>query len=283
MRIANLSGRLVLLRGGGAVDVERASSGRFGADPQAVYEYWEEFTAWAAGWAAGAAEDLEAEPYDVRDLGAPVPRPHQVLAIGLNYKDHTDENDVAVPELPTVFTKSLSALTGPQARVRLPEGDVDFEAELVAVIGKKAWQVEEADAWSYVAGLTIGQDLSERVLQFTGPAPQWGPAKSHPGFAPLGPAVVTLDEFADPADLEIGCSVNGEQMQKDRTSRMIHPIPAFLAWVTRIMTLLPGDIIFTGTPGGVGLARDPRRFLASGDELVTWVEGIGEIRQTFTG
>jgi 2-keto-4-pentenoate hydratase/2-oxohepta-3-ene-1,7-dioic acid hydratase in catechol pathway len=278
VRIANLNGRLVLLTAqGGAVDVEQASAGAFAADPQAVYENWPAFTRWAA-----QADDLAGTSYDERDLGAPSPRPRQVLAVGLNYRAHAAENDVVTPDAPAVFTKFPSSITGPYTQVRLPEGHVDWEAELVVVIGRRAWQVAEADAWSHVAGLTVGQDLSERLAQFAGPAPQWGPAKSHPGFSPIGPCLVTPDEFANPDDLEIGCSLGGDVLQKDRTANMVLSVPAFIAAVSHNLPLLPGDVLFTGTPAGVGLARTPPRFLTPGDELTTWIEGIGTIRQTFT-
>ncbi|WP_329261647.1 fumarylacetoacetate hydrolase family protein [Streptomyces sp. NBC_01478] len=276
MRIANLNGRLVLLTAQGALDVEQASAGAFAADPQAVYENWTAFTHWAA-----QADDLAGIPYDERDLGAPAPRPRQVLAVGLNYRAHAGENDVVVPDAPAVFTKFPSSVTGPCTQDRLPEGHVDWEAELVVVIGRRAWQVAEADAWSHVAGLTVGQDLSERLAQFAGPAPQWGPAKSHPGFSPTGPCLVTPDEFANPDDLEIGCSLGDDVLQKDRTASMVFSVPAFIAAMSHNLPLLPGDILFTGTPAGVGLARTPPRFLAPGDELTTWIEGIGTIRQTF--
>ncbi|WP_059007599.1 fumarylacetoacetate hydrolase family protein [Streptomyces specialis] len=280
MRIANVSGRLALLRADGtAVDVERASGGLFGADPQVVYERWEEFRAWAAG-----AELPEGEPFAAEALGSPVPAPRQVLAVGLNYRAHAAESGFAVPEgLPPVFTKFVTAITGPVTEVTLPEGgNTDWEVELVAVIGTRGHRVAEADAWSHVAGLAVGQDLSERVAQLAGPAPQFSLGKSHPGFAPIGPWLVTPDEFDNPDDLELGCSVNGEEVQKGRTGDLILSLPVLIARLSAVVPLLPGDVIFTGTPAGVGLGRTPQRFLAPGDELVSHIEGIGELRQTFT-
>ncbi|MGI5404813.1 fumarylacetoacetate hydrolase family protein [Streptomyces sp. CA-135486] len=279
MRTANLSGRLVLIRDDGtAVDVEQASDGLFGADPQAVYSRWPEFHAWATD------SDLPAgSPFDVRDLGAPVPAPRQVLAVGLNYRDHVVESGFALPDtLPPVFTKYISSLTGPVTEVRLPEGGhTDWEVELVAVIGKEAYRVAEDDAWLHVAGLTVGQDISERISQLAGPAPQFSLGKSYPGFAPTGPCLVTPDAFADPDDLELGCSLNGEEMQKGRTRDLIFSVPALVAKLSAVLPLLPGDVIFTGTPAGVGLGRSPQRRLADGDELVSYIEGVGELRQTF--
>ncbi|MDT0309023.1 fumarylacetoacetate hydrolase family protein [Streptomyces sp. DSM 44917] len=280
MRIANVSGRLAVIQPSGrAVDVERASGGRFGPGPQAVFERWGEFREWAAGAALP-----EGDVFDAGELGAPAPAPRQVFAIGLNYRDHAAESGFAVPEgLPPVFTKYVSSLSGPVSEVRLPRGgNTDWEIELVAVIGRRAENVPEAEAWSYVAGLTAGQDLSERVKQLAGPAPQFSLGKSHPGFAPTGPVLVTPDEFADPDDLELGCSVNGEEVQKGRTRDLLFPLPSLIARLSAVLPLLPGDLVFTGTPAGVGMGRSPQRFLAPGDELVSWVEGIGELRQTFT-
>lgn len=280
MRIANLSGRLVLVTpdGEGAVDVEQASGGRFSPDPQAVYDRWAEFAPWAAG-----ADRSAAVPFAAEDLGAPAPAPRQVLAIGLNYSEHAAESGLQVPDAPTVmFTKWQSCLTGPVTEVVLPDGGhTDWEVELVAVIGKEARNVAEADAWGHVAGLTVGQDLSERITQQAGPSPQFSLAKSLPGFGPMGPWLVTTDEFDDRDDLELGCSINGEQMQKGRTRDLIFSVPAMVATLSQKLPLLPGDVLFTGTPAGVGLGRTPQRWLAPGDELVSYVTGIGELRQRF--
>jgi 2,4-diketo-3-deoxy-L-fuconate hydrolase len=263
MRIANLSGRLVLATTDqAAVDVEQASGGRFGPDPQAIYDEWDAFVSWARG-----ADLSTATPFAVADLGAPVPRPRQVLAIGLNYREHANESGFAVPDAPTVlFTKWVSALTGPVSEVVLPAGGhTDWEVELVVAIGRLARNVSEADGWEHVAGLTVGQDLSERIGQMSGPSPQFSLAKSLPGFGPTGPWLVTPDEFDDRDDLELGCSINGEQMQKGRTRDLVFSVPAMIAALSRQIPLLPGDLLFTGTPAGVGMGRDPQRWLAPGD------------------
>lgn len=281
MRVGNLSGRLSLFTVGGAVDVEKASSGRFGADPQAVYEVWDEFTCWAA--TAEIDEDVEAIHFDPADLGAPTPAPAQVFGIGLNYSDHAAESNFAVPDtFPPTFTKFRTSLSGPVSPVVIPKGgNVDWEVELVAVIGRRAVDVAAADAWSYVAGLTAGQDISERVLQLSGPAPQFSLGKSHPGFAPIGPWVVTVDEFSDADDIELHCAIDGETVQHGRTRDLIFGVPALVAGLSQITPLLPGDIIFTGTPAGVGAGRKPPRFLQAGQQLVSTVDGIGALRQTF--
>lgn len=274
MRIANLSGRLVLLTDNGSVDVEEASRGQFGADPTAIYSRWDEFVTWA-----NATPLPGGRPYAETDLGAAVPAPGQVFAIGLNYRDHAIESGFDFPVEPPVFTKFRTSLTGPYGDLELPGDTVDWEAELVVVIGREARHVTAADAWSHVAGLTIGQDYSERTRQLVAPAPQFSLGKSFPGFAPVGPAVVTLDELDDPGDLEIGCSIDGEQVQKGRTSDLIFSIPVLIERLSAVLPLQPGDLIFTGTPSGVGGGRTPKRFLAPGEEVVTWIEGLGELRQ----
>lgn len=281
MRIANLAGRLVLVeQGGRAVDVERSSDGRFGSDPQAVYERWEGFREWAA-----SASFDGAAPVDPAALGPAAPRPPQVFAVGLNYRDHASESGMAVPTEPVVFTKYASSFTGPRCDVRLSPGDVDWEVELVAVLGRGGHRIPESRGWDHVAGLTVGQDLSDRVTQFAAPPAQFGLGKSFPGFSPIGPALVTPDELRadglDPDDLELGCLVNGESVQKGRTSDMVFPVPAIVAKLSAIVTLLPGDVVFTGTPAGIGAGMTPPRFLHHGDELDTWCTGIGEMHHRF--
>jgi 2-keto-4-pentenoate hydratase/2-oxohepta-3-ene-1,7-dioic acid hydratase in catechol pathway len=276
MRIGNLAGRLTLITDDGGVDVHRASDGIFDADPQAVFERWEEFTEWAA-----TAKTDEATPFAREDLGAPAPIPRQVFGIGLNYRAHAEEAGSEVPEHPIVFTKYVSSVIGPTGDIVVVGDTVDWEVELVAVIGKRAYQVDAAHAWEHVAGLTVGQDISDRTLQLRGVLPQLGLGKSRPGFSPSGPWLVTPDEFNDPDDLELGCSINGEQVQLARTSDLIFPIPALIADLSAILALLPGDVIYTGTPGGVGVGRKPPRFLAPGDVLVSTVEGVGQMRHHF--
>jgi 2,4-diketo-3-deoxy-L-fuconate hydrolase len=275
MRIANVDGRLKVLAGDGAIDVATASNGRFGPDPQSAYEHFDAFREWATGLSGPT------EAFDPGHVGPPVPYPRQVFAIGLNYVDHAAESGLNVPTSPVVFTKYVSSFSGPVSRVTLPAGSVDWEIEVVAVISKTAQSVEAEDGWDYVAGLTAGQDLSERVLQRGGPAPQFGLAKSYPGFSPMGPAVVTLDEIPAPDDLALGCDVNGEVMQSARSSDMIFSIPVLVSYLSKIVTLCPGDLIYSGTPPGVGMGRTPPRFLQDGDHLHSWIEGLGELEQAF--
>ncbi len=277
MRIANLGGRLVLITSDEtAVDVAAASDGRFGPDPMSAYGDWSGFRAWAE-----TVTDASGEAFARTDLGAPVPRPPQVFAIGVNYREHADEAGYPPDSLPVTFTKFPSSLTGPDATVTLPEGNVDWEVELVVVIGRGGHGIAREDAWDHVAGFTVGQDLSERVAQLEGTRPQFSLAKSHPGFSPTGPWVVTPDEFDDPADLAISCAIDGQTMQDSRTSRMIYDIPELIVRLSAVASLLPGDIIFSGTPSGIGNARTPKRFLSPGETLVSTIEGVGELTTRF--
>jgi 2-keto-4-pentenoate hydratase/2-oxohepta-3-ene-1,7-dioic acid hydratase in catechol pathway len=285
MRIANIDGRLALRCADGYLDVGAASEGRFGPDPQDAFTDWDAFARWArqAVQEAGPAADLRPAPEGPAGWGPPVPRPAQVFAIGLNYRDHVAEAGLQIPEEPAVFTKFRGSLTGHEQGVALPAPTVDWEAELVVVIGRPCHRASRQTAWSYVAGLTVGQDLSERVLQLTGPAPQFSLGKSYPGFAPTGPELVTPDEFDDPDDLELGCRLEGgEVLQKSRTSEMIFDVPELIARLSAVCPLLPGDLVFTGTPAGVGGARTPQKFLAPGDVLVTWIEGVGTLRNAMS-
>jgi 2-keto-4-pentenoate hydratase/2-oxohepta-3-ene-1,7-dioic acid hydratase in catechol pathway len=275
IRVANLNGRLVVAGAGEFVDVHEASGGRFGADPQAIYEEWSAFCDWAAGAALGPGE-----PLDFAALGPPVPAPRQVFAVALNYRDHAGEAGLDDPVQPLIFTKYPTCLTGPRASVALPTPYVDWEVELVVVIGRRADAVSVADAWQYAAGVTIGQDLSARDVQRQGPAPQFSLGKSFPGFGPTGPWVRAHDA-ATIGELELECLLNGERVQQARTSEMTFSVPELIAYIASICPLLPGDLLFTGTPAGVGSRREPPVYLRAGDELVSRISGLGEIVQTF--
>lgn len=272
MRLANQGGRLVLVTGDEVVDVATASGGRFGPDPQSAYEAWDDFAAWAAQDLAPTGKLDEAA------LGAISPRPRQVFAVGLNYADHAAESGHPLPEYPMIFTKFVTSIAGPYGDIVLPSANVDWEVELVAVIGRPATGVRAEDAWDHVAGLAVGQDISEREVQRRGQPPQFSLAKSYPGFGPVGPYLVTLDEAGDPGNLALTCTVNGEVMQDGNTSSMVFSIPELIAYLSGVCTLLPGDLIFTGTPPGVGMGRKPPRFLAPGDVLETTIEGLGTMR-----
>ena len=275
MRFANVDNRLKLVVHDGAVDVERASGGRFGPDPQAAYQSFDEFRTWAASVTSAD------EAFDPARAKCPVPSPRQIFAIGLNYADHAAEAGLTAPAAPVVFTKFQTSLADPICTVTVPEGSVDWEVEVVAVIGRTAREVAASSAWDHVAGITVGQDLSERELQRSGPAPQFSLAKSFQGFSPIGPVVVTPDELEHPDDLELGCELNGVVVQKGQTREMIFSIPEVVSYLSHVVTLLPGDLIFTGTPSGVGMGRTPPLYLKPGDTLHSWVVGVGAITQSF--
>ncbi|WP_329410408.1 fumarylacetoacetate hydrolase family protein [Nocardia vinacea] len=286
MRIANLQGHGVLVFGDDGAEkvaeIAAVSNGRFGPDLGQIYAQWDALTEWAATLSTDALEAYSF-PLVRKLLGAPSPTPRQVFAVGLNYRAHAAESGFEVPEhLPPVFTKYVSSFSGPETTVVLPMGgDVDWEVELVVVIGRELHRVGPDRVWESVAGLTVGQDLSERIAQMRGPAPQFGLGKSFPGFSPQGPWLVTPDEFANPDDLQLCCSIDGEDVQKGRTSDLIMPVPQLISNLSQTVTLYPGDVVFTGTPAGVGVGREPQRFLQPGESLDTWIEGIGTLHQKF--
>lgn len=210
-------------------------------------------------------------------LGAPVAGVGKIVAIGLNYADHAAEAGMALPEEPIIFTKAITSLSGPTDPVVLPKDSQkgDWEAELAVVIGKRAQYVEEADAFSHIAGYAVLNDVSERAFQLetTG---QWVKGKSFDTFAPFGPWLVTPDEVPDPQNLKIWCEVSGQMMQDGNTKTMVFNVFNLVSVISRYMTLMPGDIIATGTPPGVGLGMKPPRFLKAGDVMRVGIEGLGE-------
>ncbi len=276
MRLLNLRGRLALATSDStALDVEAASGGRFGPDPMSAFADWDAFRLWAVD---ASGDEVRFAP---EDLGPPVPRPRQVFAIGVNYREHADEQGYPPDSMPVTFTKFPSCLVGPEATVTLPPGNNDWEVELVVVVGRGGHALERDGAWDRVAGLTVGQDISERIAQREGSKPQYSLAKSHPGFGPTGPWLVTPDEVSHVDDLRISCELDGEVMQDSTTGRMIYDIPELLVRLSSVVTLYPGDLIFTGTPAGVGNAREPQRFLQPGETLVSTIEGVGSLTTRF--
>ena len=215
---------------------------------------------------------------DAEALDVCVPRPRSLFAIGLNYRDHAQEASLDIPKAPMVFTKFPSCLAGPTADIPLTSNRVDWETELVVVIGRAGKRVAARDALSHVAGYTIGQDISDRRQQFSDKPPQFCLGKSAAAFGPIGPAVVTLDGFSNPLDLAISCDIGNERMQASRTANMIFNVPELIEFLSRWCELAPGDLIFTGTPSGVGSVREPRRYLQPGEVITTRIEGIGEMR-----
>jgi 2,4-diketo-3-deoxy-L-fuconate hydrolase len=222
----------------------------------------------------------EGEPVSLEEarLHAPILNPQKIIAIGLNYEDHANETGASIPEKPIVFAKYANTLVGPGEEVRIPPitSQADYEAELAVVIGREAKNVPEEEALGYVFGYANCNDVSSRDLQFS-EGGQWTRSKSLDTFCPLGPYVATRDEIPDPQSLRIRSVLNGEVMQDSNTSKMIFPVAHLISFLSTGMTLVPGDIIATGTPAGVGFARDPKVFLKDGDEISIEIEGLGRL------
>ncbi len=269
-RLANIGGRAALCDATHWYDLESVTSGTFTADVMAAITRSGELhnidlsTHTQSGALADAA------------FSAVVPAPKNCFAIGLNYRSHAAESNMELPAAPLTFTKFPSCLVGPNDDVVLNSAFGDYEVELVVVIGRTCRNVAEADAWSYVAGLTGGQDISDRALQFAAKPPHFDLGKSRDTYGPIGPVIVSTDSFADPDNIAMTCSINGEQRQNDSTANLIFSVPKLIAYLSAILTLHPGDVIFTGTPDGVGAAK--RLFLQSGDVIDSALEGIGSLR-----
>ncbi len=216
---------------------------------------------------------------DVR-LGAPLRRPSKIICIGLNYAKHAEESGMAIPKEPVLFFKATSAIVGPNDDVVIPKGSAktDWEVELAVVIGKKASYVSQENAMDHVAGYVLHNDYSERAFQLEREG-QWVKGKSCDTFAPLGPFIATTDEIADPHSLNLWLKVNGEMLQNSNTSDFVFNIPESISYISQFMTLLPGDIISTGTPFGVGLGFNPPRYLKAGDVVELGIDGLGASRQ----
>ncbi len=287
MRFANHNDRLTLieatapedLNGARGIDLHEASGGAIPSDPVAALDQWDEVLAAARSLPPDAA----AMTIDPARLGPPTPRPRQIFGIGINYADHGAESGMQAPEVPLVFTKLGTAVTGPFDPIGLSSQSVDWEVEVVVVIGRGGSDVPIADAWDVVAGVTAGQDLSDRDIQWRPQSsPQFGLGKSLRGFAPMGPTLATPDEYSDPGDIELACHLNGKEVQRSRSSEMLLSVAELVAYLSAITPLLPGDAIFTGTPSGIGMTRTPPRYLTAGDSLQSWVQGVGTMSHTFT-
>lgn len=231
---------------------------------------------------AWANDNASAAPLvaDSVRLGPPIMRPSKILCIGLNYADHARESGVDIPTEPILFTKSSSAMVGPNDPVTIPRGSTktDWEVELAVIVGAKASYVDEADAMQHVAGYALHNDYSEREWQLE-LGGQWVKGKSCDTFAPLGPFLATADEISDPQALKLWLNVNDVSRQDSSTAQMIFGIPKLISYISQFMTLLPGDVISTGTPPGVGLGLKPPVFLQPGDVVDLGIEGLGHQRQ----
>ncbi len=235
------------------------------------------------GYLAGAPV-AEGEPVPLAGLtlAAPVPRPGKIVCVGLNYRDHAAETGKPVPTEPVLFCKFANSVVGDAATVPIPAAtaEADWEAELAVVIGRTATRVRADDALDHVAGYACANDLSARDLQRSGG--QWTRGKAIDGFLPLGPWLVTADEVPDPQALGIRCTLNDEVVQDSSTSQMVFGVAELISTITETMTLEPGDLLVTGTPPGVGMARTPPRFLVPGDVLTVEIDGLGALTTTMT-
>ncbi len=235
-----------------------------------------------SSWIENHADTAPVVPPGTR-LGSPIARPSKIICIGLNYSDHAKESGMAVPAEPIIFFKSTTALTGPNDGLVIPAGSekTDWEVELAVVIGKTARSVSESDAMAHVAGYVLHNDYSERAWQLERGG-QWVKGKSADTFAPLGPWLATTDEIPDPHTLRLWLKVNGETKQDGTTANLIFKIPFLVSYVSQFMTLLPGDVISTGTPAGVGLGFKPPQYLKAGDTIELGIDGLGVQKQTAT-
>lgn len=269
-RLGNLDGRAVLIDGENWHDLAAASNGSFSGDPmEAVHRHAELHTIQLN------SRSPEGEVASAV-FGPPVPCPRSVFAIGLNYAGHAGEADMDLPESPLVFTKFPSCLAGATDNVELNSDFADYEAELVVVIGTAGRSISPNNAWNHVMGLTVGQDISDRALQFAAKPPHFDLGKSRDTYGPCGPAVVSTDLIAEPSDLRITCDINGERRQSGNTGQLIFDVPTLISYLSEILTLEVGDLIFTGTPEGIGASSG--EFLAAGDVIETSIEGLGKLR-----
>jgi len=269
-RFANVAGRAALVDAEDQwYDLERLTTGSVSADPMEAIS-----DAAALHQAAEGLSTAEADgPLAEATLGAPVPSPRNVFGIGLNYRPHAEESGMELPDTPLVFGKFASCIVGPNADIELRSKTADWEVELVAVIGTAGRDIPAASAWDHVLGLTVGQDVSDRALQFAAKPPHFDLGKSRDGYGPMGPVLVSTDSFSDPTDLAISCEINDQPKQQDRTTSLIFSVAELIEYLSSAITLDVGDVIYTGTPAGVGAAS--RTYLNPGDVITSTVEGIG--------
>lgn len=283
MKLANINGAAWAIDAAGGFDIASASEGAFSRSIDDLVAVLPELRTWVAQRAPEGDPSMSESSIlaNLNLVGPVITRPSQIFAIGLNYADHAGETGYEVPTEPMVFTKWSSSLTGAAATVAVVADTVDWEVELVVVIAKTARDIAVSDAMDHVAGYCIGQDISERRLQMVSNPAQFSLAKSLENFSPIGPWLTTLDELSDPHDLAISCTVDDELLQSSRTSNMIFDVPSLIAYLSARVELRAGDLIFTGTPDGVGVGRRPRRFIEPGWTITSTIEGLGHLRNEF--
>jgi 2-keto-4-pentenoate hydratase/2-oxohepta-3-ene-1,7-dioic acid hydratase in catechol pathway len=268
-RLANVNGRAALVHGDNYTDVATHSSGALGPDLMQALARPDLLAELSANLDDSSVTGLLADVVP----GPPVPRPQKVFGIGLNYAAHAAEGGREAPESPVVFTKFPSCLVGPTADVEIRSGGCDYEGELVVVVGEGGRDITIDDAWNHVVGVMVGQDISDRPVQNAGKTPHFNLGKSFDTFGPIGPVLVSTDQLADRDAMPIRCAINGEVRQNGNTADLIFDVSTLVSFLSSITTLVTGDMIFTGTPAGVGAAQG--KFLADGDVITTTIDGIG--------
>lgn len=258
--------------GGVAVDLEQATRGAFTHQPMSVFSQWQEL-----GDVAPSLRSAATESFTAGDLRAPSPEPRQIFGIGLNYRAHAVETGAPIPDTPLTFTKFASSINSPHGEIPISVPTADWEIEVVAVVGAGGRNIREDSAWDAIAGIAVGQDISDRVLQRATQPPQFSLGKSREGYAPFGPWLVNASSLTNRDALSLTCTLNGEVVQQSNSNDLIFSIPQLVAYLSTVVELYPGDVIFTGTPSGVGAARKPPRFLSPGDVLVSTIDGVGTI------
>lgn len=270
-KLANIKGRAALLNEESFYDLEKISEGNLSHDTTNALFHLEELDE-----LSNKLNDLEATgKISEAEFDAPVSFPKNCYAVGLNYRNHAEEANMTIPEVPMVFTKHTSCLVGATADVEMRSNYVDYEAELVVVIGKSGKDISKDQAWNHVAGLCVGQDISDRPAQFASTPPMFNLGKSFDTFGPMGPALVSPDSLLNKESLVIECKVNDEIRQNDNTDDLIFDVPTIISYLSEIVTLNTGDVIFTGTPGGVGVSQG--KFLKDGDIITTSIKGLGTL------
>lgn len=276
LRFASKNGRTQLVVGpdNQLVDLADASNGAFTSEPIDAFRRWNEVRDFAATYSGGGT------PVDVATLDAPSPWPTQVFGIGLNYRSHAEESNLEIPKSPLTFTKFSSSIAHGNADLPIYGPAIDWEVELVVVVSTGGRDISVDDAWNHIAGVAVGQDVSDRQLQFASQPPQFNLGKSRKNYSPFGPWLVDAHDLANRDSLHMTCSLNGEVVQDTNTNDLIFNVPQIVSYLSGIVQLLPGDVIFTGTPGGVGAGRKPPVFLKAGDVLVSTIDGIGSTTNT---
>lgn len=282
-------GHALLLATRGAMDFQGQADRELPADMLGFLDRWDrtlprarEVLAFAGGILAAGGPLAQAviHPIQAVRLRAPILNPRKIICLGRNYRDHAEESKVEIPTEPVLFSKYATAIVGPDDPILLPSGskEVDYEVELAFIMARRGRHIPKAQALDHVAGYTIFHDVSARDYQLRKPGGQWMTGKTFDTFAPMGPALVTKEEIPDPHVLDIRCTVGGEVLQSSNTKHLIFSVQDVVAYCSHIFTLEPGDVIATGTPGGVGFARKPPRFLKEGDVAVLEIQGIGALR-----